>query len=112
MNVDTVQLIDELKEMNKRLNDSYKEMYKQATLYSHAERNYRIAQQQKILQLKAEGQAATLILELAKGDEHVAEMRFERDLAKGRYDTAKQAIQSMQTMASVYQSILRVQNEA
>ena len=110
-NMDTVQIIQELNHLNKRLSDAYKEMYQQAKLYSEAERNYKIKQRHKILELKSAGNPATLILELAKGEEEVANARFERDLAQGRYETAKESIRSMRTSLTVYQSILKLQDE-
>lgn len=111
MNVETVHIIEELNNLNKRLSNAYKEMYQQAKLYSEAERDYKITQQRKILELKAEGHPVTLILELAKGDTQVANMRFNRDLAQGRYETAKESIRSMRTSLTVYQSILKLQDE-
>ena len=110
-NVETIQIIQELNILNKRLSNAYKEMYKQAELYSEAERNYRIIQRHKILELKTAGHPVTLIMELAKGDEQVAEVRFQRDLAKGCYETAKESIKSMRSSLSAYQSILRLQDE-
>ena len=110
-NVDTVEIIQELNNLNKRLSNAYKEMYQQAKLYSEAERAYKVANAKKILELNDGGQKATLILDLARGDEGVAELRFQRDLAKGRYETAKESIKSMRTSLTVYQSILKLQDE-
>ncbi|MGM9925183.1 MAG: hypothetical protein ACI35R_13140 [Bacillus sp. (in: firmicutes)] len=111
MATDLPEIIAELRQTNKRLSESYKEMYKQATLHSHAERKYKTALHHKILELKSEGYPATLILELAKGDKEIADLRFERDLAKGLYDTAKEAIRSLRVIASVYQTISRYQDD-
>ena len=86
-------------------------MWTEAEKFSKAERDYKIALHHKILELKTSGYAITLILELAKGDEKIAGLRFERDLAERRYETAKEAIRSMRTSASVFQSILKVQDE-
>lgn len=111
MNDDLQSVIGELKGINKRLSDCYSEMWKQAKVYSAAERDYKIALQQRILELKTEGYAITLILELAKGTEHIAELRFQRDLAERKYEVSKESIRSLRAMASVYQSILKVQDE-
>lgn len=111
MNDDLHSLIGELKSMNKRLSDGYMEMWKQAKVYSAAERDYKIALHHRILELKTEGYAITLILELAKGTEKIADLRFQRDLAERKYETTKESIRSLRAMASVYQSVLKVQNE-
>ena len=111
MRDDLVDIVRELKEINKRLSEAYKTMWKEAKKYSDAERRYKIALHHKILELKTSGQAVTLILELAKGDEKIADLRFERDLAERYYETAKESIRSLRVTASVYQSILKVQDE-
>ena len=51
MNVDTADIIQELKNLNTRLSNAYKEMYKQAESYSQSEKTYKIANRQKILML-------------------------------------------------------------
>lgn len=47
-----------------------------------AEREYRVGLRKMILALKAEGYPATLISDLARGDEHIAELKLLRDCAE------------------------------
>lgn len=75
------------------------------------ERNYKKALACKILELKAEKYPATLIGDLCRGDDGVAEHRFNRDLAKALYDVAKSEQRSAEVQISALQSILRVQKE-
>lgn len=54
------------------------------------EEAYRIALAQKIVELRAEGQAATLCADLARGEKLVARLRRERDIAEGVKEAASQ----------------------
>lgn len=53
---------------------------------------YQMALAKKILELKAAGQPSTYLLELARGDEDVARLRFEKDVAEGVKDAAQSAL--------------------
>ena len=111
MNDDLQSIIGELREINKKLSNTYKEMWVKSKEYSENERDYKIALQKKILELKTSGMSVTLIPDLARGSEEVAELKFKRDLSERKYEVAKETIRTLRTVASVYQSILRVQDE-
>lgn len=57
---------------------------------ANKEREYRKALAVAILKLKAEGFAITACQDLAKGQEHVANLRFARDLARGELEATRQ----------------------
>jgi hypothetical protein len=59
---------------------------------AQAERDYREALSVKIVQLKAAGEAATNARDLARGDPHVAELQYKRNVAEGLRDAAAQSI--------------------
>jgi hypothetical protein len=59
---------------------------------AEAERAYREALAQAITRIKATGAAVTAARDLARGDKHVAELAFNRDLAEGLRDAAAQSI--------------------
>ena len=108
---DLVSIVQELRDINKRLSNCYKEMWTKSKEYSKAEQEYKVALQKRIMELKADGMSVTLIPDLARGTEHVAELKFKRDLSEKLYDSAKEANRSLRAIASVYQSILRQQDE-
>lgn len=56
-----------------------------------AEEHYRVALAKRIFVLRADGTAATVCADLARGDETVAELRRHRDIAEGVYEAMKQA---------------------
>ena len=111
MSDDLVSIVQELRDINKRLSNCYKEMWSKSREYSENERNYKIALQKRIMELKAEGMSVTLIPDLARGTEIVADLKFKRDVSERKYETAKESVRSLRTIASVYQSILKVQDE-
>jgi len=62
------------------------------TEYAENEKNYRIALAKKILLLKEEGYAATLILDLSRGTENVAELKQKRDISSTLMNSAQMAV--------------------
>lgn len=58
---------------------------------AEAERAYRRALAEEITRLRAEGQPVTLAADLARGAEHVAELRHRRDVAEGLVEAARQS---------------------
>jgi DNA-binding transcriptional LysR family regulator len=65
-----------------------KDAFKQ---FAEAEEQYRIALAKRIVELRAEGWAATVCQDLARGDVNVARLRRERDIAEGVKEAAVQA---------------------
>jgi hypothetical protein len=53
------------------------------------ERAYRIALARKIVEVHAAGSAWTVAQDLARGNDAVADLRYERDVAKGVLDAAE-----------------------
>ena len=56
-----------------------------------AERSYRVLLAKRITELHADGVAWTACADLARGDERVAQLRFERDVAAGVREAAIQS---------------------
>jgi len=59
--------------------------------YALAEKSYRVALAKRIVELRSEGNAATLCTDLARGDEHVAELKFRVVAAQGVKEAAVHA---------------------
>lgn len=59
--------------------------------YAEKKRAHYKARAEKILQLRAEGMAVTACETVAKGDPHVADLGYKRDIAEGVVEVAKQA---------------------
>lgn len=72
----------------------------------NTENLYRIALRKEILKLKLEGQPATLINDLAKGEQTVAKLRLERDIAKDSYYVCLNALDNLKIEIEVLRSQL------
>lgn len=57
---------------------------------AQAERAYRVALAQRIVELHAEGTAWSTAGDVARGDKHVADLRYDRDVAAGVAEAAEQ----------------------
>ena len=57
-----------------------------------AERDYRVALQKEMLKLREEGIPVTIINDLARGNEDVADLKIARDVSDTLYQTALQYI--------------------
>lgn len=68
------------------------EIRQKSRALANAERKYREALAQKILALRAQEDkpAWSVCDDLARGDSHVARLRFERDVAEGILDASRQ----------------------
>lgn len=56
---------------------------------AEAEQAYRVALAQAIVRLHAEGAAWSVSGDLARGDKHVADLRYSRDVAQGVFEAAQ-----------------------
>lgn len=74
------------------LDTALSEMKDRGLANAEAERAYRVALAQRMLELKAAGYPATLIGDLARGDDTVAQLKCDRDCAEAIYDSAREAI--------------------
>jgi alpha-amylase/alpha-mannosidase (GH57 family) len=109
--IELSEIIKEMREVRIRLNISAKEVFNLARAKAEAERKYRIALRQEKLKLREQGLAATLIDDLAKGEESIAQLRFERDIAKELYVGGLESMKQTRTEASLLQTISKYQDE-
>ncbi|GAF14911.1 hypothetical protein JCM19045_4247 [Bacillus sp. JCM 19045] len=100
-----------MREVQQRLDRASKEIFTLAREKAESEKAYKIALRQEILILKDEKYPATLILELAKGHEKIADLRFKRDIAREMYKAGLDSMNNTRTEASLLQSILKYQND-
>ncbi|WDF02936.1 hypothetical protein [Shouchella hunanensis] len=109
---DLQSVIQSMREVQQRLDVTSKKIFNLAKDKSETEKAYKIALRQEILRLKDDQKyPATLILELAKGQKDIAELRFKRDIAREMYKAGLDSMNNTRTEASLLQSILRWQND-
>lgn len=99
----------EIYDATKRLDEAGHAVYKLALEKAETEREYRLALSQRITTLKAEGMSVTLISDVARGD--VADLKFNRDLAEGKYKASMQALEALKAQVNALQTISKYQSE-
>jgi hypothetical protein len=109
--IELSEIIREMREVRIRMNISAKEIFELARQKAQAERIYKVALRMEILKLKTEKYPATLINDLARGEEGIAELRFQRDLATEKYKAGVESMKTTRTEASLLQTISKYQNE-
>lgn len=71
-----------------------------------AEREYRIALQKEMLKLKTDGYEVTIIPDMARGNEIVANLRLNRDVAESTYYCCRDGIKYLETEIDILRSQL------
>jgi hypothetical protein len=104
-----VDVIDEMRIVNKRLSNAIIELNRLAKAKAEAERVYRLAIFKTTVELKEQGFAMTIIPDMAKGK--CADEMFERDLTDGQFTAVRDSISALQTQSTMLQSILKIQKE-
>lgn len=83
---------DEIQKYNDLLEKAVTEMKSRSKKLAEAEYYYRMALSKRLTELRAEGQAVTHLADIARGEKNIAKLRFNRDVAKGLYDSSQEAI--------------------
>lgn len=92
---------EEIEKYSNLLEVAVAEMKKRSKDLAQKEYSYRMALSKRLTELRAEGQAVTHLADIARGEEKIAKLRFDRDIAKGLYDSSQEAI-------NIYKIRLRV----
>lgn len=85
-------LISELGAKVEMTDKALRELGARGRAYAQAERDYRVALSQKILEEREKGLPATLIGDICRGNKQIAALKFERDVAETVYKSALEAI--------------------
>lgn len=109
--MELIQLTKEIYDVSQRLDKSSRTLYNLAKDKADAERTYRIKLAQKIMEIRESGQPASLVADLARGHEEVANLKYDRDLAEGIYKSAIESKRSIESQLSALQTITRYQTE-
>ncbi len=99
-------LIKGIQSKNRELTLKNAELQTLSEKSAEAKRDYRVIKAQTILKLKSEGNPATLITEICKGDKVVAEAKFKSDVADGVYKACRESITDVRTAIDSYRSLL------
>jgi len=69
-----------------------------------AERDYRVALRQEILKERAGGMPVSIISDICRGDDHIADLKMARDCAESNYEANNEAIQAWKLQARLIES--------
>lgn len=109
MYIELADITQELYRGSKRLEEASQEIFRLARDMAEKERDYRKALALEKTKLRDQGLPVTLIDDVARGN--LADLRFQRDLAKETYIAARDAMKAIQTQLTALQSILKLQQE-
>lgn len=85
-------LLQDLEDAQKRLEESITKLKRVGNALAKARRDYYVELAKEKLRLKDEGYAATLIGDLAKGNEHVAALMQKKDQLEILYEATRHSI--------------------
>lgn len=86
------ELLSELNQKRETLEFAIKQMKKRGQAKAKAECNYRISLATGILKEREIGTPVTIISDVCRGNENIANLKMERDIADTLYDTCLQKI--------------------
>ena len=93
--METYDLINEMNDLCNKLTVSGRQMAKYGRELAEAERDYKIRLRQEALKLRKNGEAIGMIDKTVYGIPEVAELRFNRDVAKTMYDVSQESINTL-----------------
>jgi len=96
-----VELYQEVEKITKILDKAVQDMASRGEVFARARAEYQIALSSRLLELRADGYAVTHLLDIAKGEPKIAELRLKKDIAEGLYKSIIEGI-------NVYKLKLRV----
>ena len=74
------------------LNAAQREYRARGVAEAQAEKDYRIALSKKMLIERDNGMPVSIISDVCRGSEEVAELKFKRDCAKANYESVQEAV--------------------
>ena len=106
-------IMQEMSTLRVMLDRAVSEAQERGKKLAQCEHDYRVAKAKYILQQRTDGTPVTIISDLAKGEESIARLCMERDIAQTLYDSSKEAINSYKLQIRIVQEqIQREWNQA
>lgn len=102
--MDGLGLYQELQNKTSLLDVAVRELRARGTAYSQSERDYRVALRKAVLEERTKGTPVTIISDVCRGREDIAQLRFERDCAETLWKTALEYIQAVKLQIRVIEA--------
>lgn len=87
-----MELWEEIITIDRQLSEALSTFRQNGIKYCECERDYQVAKSKAIMKLKSEGYPVTLIPQVVKGIEEIAELDFQRNVAEVVYKANQEAI--------------------
>lgn len=94
----------EIEEVMKKAEQSLSEYKRCQKDYAVKEYNYRTALSKRLLKRRTQGQPVTHLADIVKGEEDIAKLRFERDIAEGLKNSAEKGTDFYKLYARLMES--------
>lgn len=104
--MDGLSLYQELQQKIQMLDVAVKELRNRGTAFSQAERDYRVALRKAILEERSKGTPVTIISDICRGRDDIAQLRFERDCAETLYRSALEYINAVKLQIKIIEAQL------
>lgn len=85
-------LFEQIREKSALLDSAISKIKQRGESYAIAEKSYRVALAQRILTERENGTPVTIINDICRGDEEIADFKMQRDIAESMYRSALEAI--------------------
>jgi S-adenosylhomocysteine hydrolase len=109
--MELAKVTEQMMQTSARLRIATKEIFILAQLKAKAEQMYRVELAKVITHLRYDKVPATLIPDLARGDENVALLKFNRDISADRHKSGIEVMKALQSELSALQTICRYQED-
>lgn len=104
-------LIIQINKLRKTLNYAIAELRERGENKAKAEHDYRVGLAKEILLQRDAGQPVTIISDICRGNEEIAKLKFERDVADTLYETALQKIYATKLELGIVENQLNAERK-
>lgn len=101
----------ELKKQLKALDRAIAALVNRGRERAIAERDYRIALQKEILRQRDAGFPVTIISDICRGKDEIADLKMKRDIADTMYDTCLQKIYSCKINIGILEGLMEAERK-
>lgn len=104
-------LLNELNRQRKTLDRAIAALVERGKEKSEAERDYRVALAKEILIQRDAGMPVTIINDVCRGNEKIADLKMQRDIADTMYDTCMQKIYSCKINIGILEGLMEAERK-
>ena len=104
-------LLNELWKINELLTKALEQYKQRGREYAKAQRDYRVLLRQEILKLRVEGVPVTIISDLARGEDKVAEAKQNEVIQESLYKSCQEAINTYKLQIRILQEQINKEYE-